>query len=197
VPDNFDNQISEIDQTVSLSSDVYIGRNVSIGKDSVIFPGVKILSGTIIGHHVTVKPNSVIGGSGFGYATLKGLPPLRIPHLGNVVIGNYVEIGSNVTIDRATFGSTVIRDYVKFDNSVHVGHNCFIGERTLVTAHAELSGSVTIGEDVWLAPNVAIKEGIKIGNNALVGIGSVVLKDVPENAVVFGVPAKVIRFQNL
>jgi UDP-3-O-[3-hydroxymyristoyl] glucosamine N-acyltransferase len=116
--------------------------------------------------------------------------------LGNVIIGNGVEIGSNTAIDRATFGSTVVEDFVKIDNGVHIAHNCRVGKRTLVIAHAELSGSVIVGHDSWIAPNVSIKESVKIGNNVIVGIGSVVLKDLPDNAVAFGVPAKIIRYQN-
>ena len=186
----------KFDDSTKIAPDVYIGENVSIGNHALIYPGVRILDDTVIGHHVVIKPNSVIGGDGFGYATRVGFPPLKIPHLGNVIIGNHVDIGSNVTIDKATFGSTIIKDFVKFDNGVHVGHNCYIGERTLLTAHAELSGSVTIGHDSWVAPNASIKESIKIGNNVLVGIGSVVLRDLPDNAVAFGVPAKIIRYQN-
>jgi len=186
----------KFDDSTKIAPDVFIGENVSIGNHALIYPGVRILDGTVIGHHVVIKPNSVIGGDGFGYATRVGFPPLKIPHLGNVIIGNHVDIGSNVTIDKATFGSTIIEDFVKFDNGVHVGHNCYIGERTLLTAHAELSGSVTIGRDSWVAPNASIKESLKIGNNVLVGIGSVVLRDLPDNAVAFGVPAKIIRYQN-
>ena len=92
---------------------MYIGENVSIGNHALIYPGVRILDDTVIGHHVVIKPNSVIGGDGFGYATRVGFPPLKIPHLGNVIIGNHVDIGSNVTIDKATFGSTIIKDFVK------------------------------------------------------------------------------------
>ncbi len=194
--DSGDIRRSNFDDSNTIAPDVFIGEDVSIGSHAVIYPGVRILGGTVLGNHVVIKPNTVIGGDGFGYATRIGYPPLKIPHLGNVVIGNHVDIGSNVTIDKATFGSTIVKDFVKFDNGVHVAHNCHIGERTLLTAHAELSGSVTIGHDSWIAPNASIKESINIGNNVLVGIGSVVTWDLPDNAVAFGVPAKIIRYQN-
>jgi UDP-3-O-[3-hydroxymyristoyl] glucosamine N-acyltransferase len=183
-------------QSIVFGPDVYIGKNVTIGENTLIYPGVRILDDSVIGSNVVIKSNGVLGGSGFGYAIRSGFPPLRIPHLGNVIIGNGVEIGSNTAIDRATFGSTVVEDFVKIDNGVHIAHNCRVGKRTLVIAHAELSGSVIVGHDSWIAPNVSIKESVKIGNNVIVGIGSVVLKDLPDNAVAFGVPAKIIRYQN-
>ncbi len=184
------------DQSIVIGPDVYIGKNVTIGENTLIYPGARILDDSVIGSNVVIKSNAVIGGSGFGYAIRSGFPPLKIPHLGNVIIGNGVEIGSNTAIDRATFGSTVVEDFAKIDNGVHIAHNCRVGKRTLVIAHAELSGSVVIGHDSWIAPNAAIKESVKIGNNVIVGIGSVVLKDLPDNAVAFGVPAKIIRYQN-
>jgi UDP-3-O-[3-hydroxymyristoyl] glucosamine N-acyltransferase len=184
------------DKSIVFGPDVYIGNNVTIGENSLIYPGVRILDDSVIGSNVVIKSNAVVGGSGFGYAIRSGFPPLRIPHLGNVIIGDGVEIGSNTAIDRATFGSTVVEDFVKIDNGVHIAHNCRVGKRTLVIAHAELSGSVIIGHDSWIAPNASIKESVKIGNNVIVGIGSVVLKDLPDNAVAFGVPAKIIRYQN-
>lgn len=183
-------------KTIVIGPDVYIGENVAIGDNTVIYPGVRILDDTVIGANVVIKSNTVIGGDGFGYATRQGYPPLKIPHLGNVVLGDNVEIGSNTTIDKATFGSTLIADFAKIDNGVHIAHNCKVGERTLVIAHAEISGSVIIGQDSWIAPNACVKESVKIGNNVLVGIGSVVLSDLPDNAVAFGIPAKIIRFQN-
>lgn len=187
---------SSYDQSIVIGPDVYIGKNVTIGENTMIYPGARILDDSVIGSNVVIKSNAVIGGSGFGYAIRSGFPPLKIPHLGNVIIGNGVEIGSNTAIDRATFGSTVVEDFAKIDNGVHIAHNCRVGKRTLVIAHAELSGSVVIGHDSWIAPNAAIKESVKIGNNVIVGIGSVVLKDLPDNAVAFGVPAKIIRYQN-
>jgi UDP-3-O-[3-hydroxymyristoyl] glucosamine N-acyltransferase len=182
--------------SIIIGPDVYIGNNVTIGDDTLIYPGVKILDDTVIGSNVVIKSNTVIGGDGFGYAVRPGFPPMKIPHLGNVVIGNNVDIGSNTAIDKATFGSTFISDFVKIDNGVHIAHNCKVGKRTLVIANAELSGSVTIGHDSWIAPNASVKESVTIGNNVLVGIGSVVLKDLPDNAIAFGAPAKIIRYQN-
>jgi UDP-3-O-[3-hydroxymyristoyl] glucosamine N-acyltransferase LpxD len=182
-----------IHSSTRVSSSARIHRDVVIGKNSVISDGVSIYDSTVIGDNVHVKDNSVIGGSGFGYAVRAGYPPLKIPHLGGVIIGDNVDIGSCSTIDRGTFASTIISEATKIDNGVHIAHNVRIGKRTIVIAHAEISGSVEIGEDCWIAPNVSIREKVKIGNNVLVGLGSVVIKDIGSDKVVAGVPARPIR----
>ena len=149
-----------------------------------------LLENTRIGANVTIKPNTTIGGDGFGYATRIGYPPMKIPHFGGVIVGNNVDIGSSVSIDRGVFVNTIISDSVKIDNGVHIAHNVVVGERSLIIAHSEVSGRVVIGNVVWMAPNVSIREKLKIGNRAFVGLGSVVTKDVEEDSIVFGVPAK-------
>jgi UDP-3-O-[3-hydroxymyristoyl] glucosamine N-acyltransferase len=179
----------------NISPSAEIDENVKIGEGVEIESGVRIYGGTVIGDNVKIGSNTVLGGIGFGFALRKGYSPLRIPHFGTLYIGNGVEIGSGTHIDRGTFSQTTISDDVKIDNGVHIAHNVFIGRRTLVIAHAEISGSVEIGEDCWIAPNVSIKEKVKIGNNVLVGIGSVVLKDVESNLVVAGIPARQIGSQ--
>ena len=185
-----------VDKSAYIAASARIGSEVVIGRNCVISEGVSIHDGTKIGDNVVVKDNAVIGGTGFGFAVRKGYPPLRIPHFGGVTIMDDVEIGSCTTIDRGTFGNTKLSSHVKVDNGVHIGHNVTIGERTIVTAHVEISGSVNIGSDCWIAPSVAIREKIIIGNNVLVGIGSVVVKDIQQNSVVAGVPARLIREQS-
>lgn len=185
-----------IHPTAQISKYALLEKGVTIGMNTIISAGVYISSGTSIGDDVVIGPNTVLGGIGFGFAVRKGHPPLRIPHFGSLQIGNNVEIGSGTHIDRGTFSATVISDDVKIDNGVHIAHNVIIGKRTLVIAHAEISGSVQIGEDCWIAPNVSIKEKVRIGDNVLVGIGSVVLRDIESNQVVAGVPARLIGEQN-
>jgi len=188
--------LGNVHPTAKISKEAVIEAGVFVGKNSVISAGVYLATGSVIGDNVFIKPNTVIGGSGFGYAVRRGHPPLKIPHIGGVLIGDNVDIGSCNTIDKGTFGNTVISNNVKMDNGVHIGHNTKIGERTIITAHVEISGSVKIGEDCWVAPNVSILEKIQIGNNVLIGIGSVVIKNIQDDHVVAGVPARVIRKQN-
>lgn len=173
-----------------ISDDARFGENVILGNDLTIHGGVYIFANTTIGDRVTVKPNTVIGGQGFGYAKRIGYPPMKMPHFGSVQIGSDVEIGSSTNIDRGTFGDTIISDNVKIDNGVHIAHNVSIGARSLIIANAEISGSVTIGEDVWIAPNVSVREKIKVGDRAIIGLGSVVTKNVLADTTVYGVPAK-------
>lgn len=184
---------SNIHPSAQISKRAVIERGVTVGENSFISAGVYLAAGTSIGKNVNVKPNTVIGGSGFGFAVRKGYPPIKIPHIGGVTICDNVDIGSCNTIDRGTFGNTVLSDYVKTDNGVHIAHNSHIGERTIITAHVEISGGVSIGQDSWIAPNVSIKEKIKIGQNVLVGIGSVVIRNVEDDLIVAGVPARPIR----
>ena len=135
----------------------------------------------------------VIGGKGFGWTTSAGGYPLRFPHIGGVFIGQGVELGSNVTIDRGAIGQTILLSDVKVDNGVHVGHNAVIGQRTLVTAHAVIGGSVVIGMDCWIGLGAIIKEHITIGSNVTIGMGAIVLKDVPSGETWVGNPARKLR----
>ena len=191
---------SIIDETVLfLSNDVIIGpnvvieENVKIGSKVIIGANSVIKAGTIINNNVKIGSNCTIGGVGFGYEPNEdGLYEL-IPHIGNVVLKESVEIGNNVCIDRAVIGSTILEREVKVDNLVHIAHGVHIGENSLIIAHAMIAGSVKIGKNTWVSPCSAIKQKLEIGNNALIGLGSVVLKNVSDNDVVAGVPAKKIN----
>lgn len=132
----------------------------------------------------------IIGGPGFGYETDENGMPIRLPHLGNVVIGKNVELGSNVCIDRAVIGSTVIGDNVKIDNLVHIAHGAKIGKNTLIVAGSVIGGSCEIGENCFIGMNASIKNKVKIGNNVTIGAGAVVLKDVPDGETWVGNPAR-------
>ena len=116
--------------------------------------------------------------------------PVRLGHMGGVVIGSDVEIGSHVSIAQGTIEPTVISDHAKIDDCVFIAHNVHVGKSSFVIAGAEISGSVTIGERVWISPEVTVINKVSIGDDALVGIGAVVVRDVEENTVVAGVPAK-------
>jgi UDP-3-O-[3-hydroxymyristoyl] glucosamine N-acyltransferase len=141
---------------------------------------------------VVVGRNTVIGGDGFGYAREIDGTLVKMPHMGNVIIHEDVEIGSNTCIDRAVIGSTIIGAGTKIDNLVHVAHGVKIGRNCLIVAGVVIGGSCEIGDNVYIGIGAMIKNKIRIGNNAVIGMGAVVLKDVPDGVTVVGNPAKPI-----
>jgi UDP-3-O-[3-hydroxymyristoyl] glucosamine N-acyltransferase len=167
-----------------------IGYEVSIGEGTIIHSNVTIYSGVTIGDNCTIMAGAVIGSEGFGYEKDEDGDLFKIAHLGGVVIGNNVDIGANTCIDRGTLGHTIIEDGVKIDNLVHIAHNAHIKKGSVIIANAMIAGSVVVGENSWVAPSSSIREGLKIGNNALVGLGAVVVKDVDSHTIVKGNPAK-------
>lgn len=186
-----------IDPSVNISNlDLSIGAHVVIEEGCVLGSGVSIGSNTVIKHdtfigkRVQIGSNCTIGGVGFGYEQSETGEYLLIPHIGNVVLMENVEIGNNVCIDRAVLGSTRLHKNVKVDNLVHIAHGVEIDENSLIIAHTMVAGSVSIGKNVWIAPSAAIRQKLTIGDNSLVGLGSVVVKNVEEKQTVMGVPAK-------
>lgn len=175
-----------IPESVTIGSNTTIGDNVTIGKHTVINHNVVIFDNTIIGDNCYVKSGTVIGEDGFGFDFEKNGLPVRIPHIGNVIIGNNVEVGAKNTIARATLGSTIIENGVKIDDQVHIAHNCKIGENSIITACVEISGSVSIGKNCWIAPNCSIIQKVKIGDNVTIGIGAVITKNIEDNKKIMG-----------
>jgi UDP-3-O-[3-hydroxymyristoyl] glucosamine N-acyltransferase len=131
-----------------------------------------------------------IGGAGFGYAKNTSGQYSRFTHLGNVVLENDVTIHNNTCIDRAVMGSTIIAEGSKIDNLVHIAHGVVIGKNTLVIANSMIAGSTKIGENCWIAPSVSILNKVNVAEGSTIGMGAVVLKDVPAHSTVFGNPAK-------
>lgn len=168
---------------------VYIGHFTKIGSNCLIYPHVIIRERVVIGNRVIIHPGTVIGGDGFGFATVKGVHH-KIPQIGTVEIGNDVEIGSNVTIDRARFDKTYIGDGVKIDNLVQIAHNVYIGDNTIVVAQVGISGSTTIGKNVIIAGQAGIIGHITVGDNSIIGGKAGVTKNVPPNVHVTGFPAR-------
>lgn len=189
---------ASIGKNVKLGLNVYIGNNtviednVCIGDNVRINHNNSILSNTIIHNNVLIGSNNTIGGVGFGYEKTKDGSYEVIPHIGNVVIEEGVEIGNNTCIDRAVLGSTLLMQNCKIDNLVHIAHGVVIGKNSLIIAHAIIGGSTIIGDNVWVAPNASIINKINIGNNVTIGLGAVVVKNVLDNETVVGNPAKPI-----
>ena len=181
---------AKIGKNVIVGAHCYIGSQVTIGDDTIILPNTSIYSKVRIGSGCYIKPGAVIGGPGFGFEFDENDVPVHFPHTGEVIIGNNVHIGANTSIDRATIDATIIEDDVKIDDLVHIAHNCYIGKNTLITGGAMLGGGVKIGRNSWISPNSTVLQQLKIGDNAKVGIGSVVLRNVKDKTVVFGIPAK-------
>ena len=188
-----------VDPEAVIGKDVYVGPYAVIGKAEIgegcsISAFVKIYDNVKIGHHCSFKEGAVIGGAGFGFEKDGDGNRFRFPQLGKVVIGNYVEIGANSTIDRGALSDTVIGDYTKMDNLCHIAHNNVVGKNCVFTAGSIVSGSCEIGDNTWVGPNSTINNWIKVGKDSLVGIGSTVVMKVKDGTKVFGVPAEKVEF---
>ena len=198
---------ASIENGVKIGAGCYIGPNTRIGENSVIYPNVTILddctigkntviwSGTVIrerchlGNKCIIHPNATIGADGFGFRPdpEKGL--VKVPQIGNVIIGNDVEIGANSCVDRGKFSSTVIGDGCKIDNLVQIGHNSKLGRFCIMAGNSGLAGSVTLGNGVIIGGSASIKDHTKIGDGAIVGAGSGVTGDVEAGKTMLGYPA--------
>jgi UDP-3-O-[3-hydroxymyristoyl] glucosamine N-acyltransferase len=180
----------KIGQHVKIYPQVYIGDDVSIGDHSVIFPGVKIYHRCVIGQHVAIHAGSVIGADGFGFAPQADGSFRKIPQMGNVVIEDYVEVGSNSTIDRATIGSTLIKSGAKLDNLIQIAHNVEIGSNTVIAAQSGVSGSTKLGRNVMVGGQVGIVGHIQIADGSRINAQSGVTKSLKTpNSAVTGSPA--------
>jgi UDP-3-O-[3-hydroxymyristoyl] glucosamine N-acyltransferase LpxD len=172
---------------------VFIDNDVIIGENCIIKTGAKIRGNVVIGTNCIIKENCVIGDDGFGVERDEDGITYKIPHLGGVNIGDSVEVGALSCICQGTIDPTIIQDYVKIDDCVFIAHNCFIDKGTMIIANAEVSGSVHIGTNCWIAPNSCIRDRIVVGNNTIVGMGAVVIKNIDSNVVVVGNPAKKMK----
>jgi len=168
---------------------VFIGADTVIGENCRIYPGVKIRESIDIGNNVIIHSGAVIGSDGFGYATVDGIHH-KVPQIGTVQIEDDVEIGANVTIDRARFNKTFIGKGTKIDNLVMIAHNVSIGERCLLIGQSGIAGSSRLGNNCVLAASAGVSGHVDIGDNTIVGGKSGVTKNVPPNMVVSGFPAQ-------
>ena len=180
----------KIGNNVKLYPGVFLGRNVSISDNTVLLPGVKIYHDCVVGKNVTIHAGSVIGGDGFGFAPQADGSYKKVPQIGNVVIEDYVEIGSNATIDRATIGSTLIKSGAKLDNLIQIAHNVEVGNNTVIAAQSGVSGSTKIGNNVQIGGQAGIVGHIQIADGTRINAQSGVSKSVKTpNAALTGSPA--------
>jgi UDP-3-O-[3-hydroxymyristoyl] glucosamine N-acyltransferase len=199
---------AKLGKDVSVGPFVHIGDDVEIGDKTVIFPfvaiyrGVKIGKEAVIHSHVSVREevrignrviihnNAVIGSDGFGYLQDKDKSHIKIPQVGTVIIEDDVEIGANTAVDRAALGETVIKKGTKIDNLVQVAHNVEIGENCILAGQTGISGSVKIGKNVIMGGQVALSDHVNIGDNVMIAGRTGVLKDIPANSIIAGVPSQ-------
>jgi len=178
----------EIEDKVIIYPLTYIGNKVVIGEKSILYPNVTVNKNVRIGKSVIIHSNTVIGSDGFGYVK-NGKIHHKIPQKGEVIIGDDVEIGACVTIDRATIGATIIDRGTKIDNLVQIGHNVKIGKNCIIVAQVGIGGSATIEDNVTLAGQVGISDHVIIRQNTIVAARSGVIKDIGPNLIVSGFPA--------
>jgi UDP-3-O-[3-hydroxymyristoyl] glucosamine N-acyltransferase len=202
-----------IDPTASIGNGTrigagsYIGPNVQLGENVTIYPNVTILdectigkntiiwSGAVIrerchlGSHCIIHPNATIGADGFGFRPCPERGLVKIPQIGNVILGNGVEVGANSSIDRGKFSSTILGDGCKIDNLVQIGHNSKLGKFCIMAGNSGLAGSVTLGNGVIIGGSASIKDHTTIGDGAIVGAGSGVIGDIPAGKTMLGYPA--------
>lgn len=209
----FRHETALIDQNASVGADVYvgayaiveagarigarcvveagafIGKDSQIGDDTIVHPHARVMQGCVVGKRAVLHSGSVIGADGFGYVFVDGKFE-KIPQIGNVVLGDDVEIGANTCVDRAQTGSTQIGDGTKIDNLCQIGHNCRIGKHCGLAAQVGLAGSTNLGDYVLVGGKAGFSGHLTVGSRARIGGGSQVWKNVPEGAFFSGAPAR-------
>lgn len=203
---------AKIGNGCKIGANCYIGKDVDLGDGIILYPNVCVFdettignntvvwSGTvirercIIGSHCIFHTNVSIGADGFGYRPSDdGNGLVKIPQIGNVIIGHYVEIGANSCVDRAKFSSTIVGDGCKIDNLVQIAHNSVMGRSCIMAGHSGLAGSVTLGDGVVIGGSASIKDHTTIHSGATVGAGSGVVGDIAAGKTVLGYPAQDAR----
>lgn len=180
---------AQIGKDVAIGAYCVIGKAI-IGDCSVLDSNVRVYDDVVMGKGCVVKAGAVLGGAGFGYERDADGNKFRFPQIGQLIMGDYVEVGSNTCIDRGALADTVIGDYTKINNLCHIAHNNKIGCNVTITGCVNVSGSNVIDDDVWIAPNSSIRGWVHIGKGSTVGMGAVVVKDIPEGETWVGNPAR-------
>lgn len=171
---------AKIGNGTKIYPNVHIGENVIIGEDCILYPGAHVMFNCQLGNNVTLHSGAIIGADGFGFAPQKDGSYIRIPQIGNVILEDYVSIGANATVDRATVSSTIIHKGVKLDNMVHIAHNCEVGDHTVMAAQAGIAGSVTIGKNCMFGGQSALSGHISIADNNKIGPKSALMVNVKD-----------------
>lgn len=184
-----------IDTEAKIGKDVYVGPytvigKVRIGDGCIIESNVRIYDGVTMGCGCSIKSGAVLGGEGFGFEKDEEGNRFRFPQIGQLIMGKDVEVGANTCIDRGALSDTVIGDHTKINNLCHIAHNNQIGKNVVITGCVNISGSNIIEDNVWIAPNSSIKGFVRLGKGCIVGMGSVVTKNIPEGETWIGVPAR-------
>lgn len=174
--------------TVVLEAQVYVGPNAEVGDGSILQSGARVAAYCKIGGSNRLSPGCVIGADGYGYEFMDGAHA-RVPQIGHVITGQWVDIGANTTIDRARFGATVIGDGTKIDNQVQIAHNVRIGKHCLIVAQVGISGSTELGNGVVVAGQAGIAGHLKIGDGVQIAGGAAVTRSIPAGKKVRGSPA--------
>ncbi len=168
---------------------VYIDEAI-IGANTILHGHCHVYNKVTIGSNCIIHAGVVIGSDGFGYTRDEVGNVEKFPHIGGVIIGDDVEVGSNTCIDRGSLGNTVIENGVKIDNLVHIAHNVLVQPNAFIIANAMIGGSTRIGKGAWVAPSASLLQQLHIGDHATIGVGAVVTKDVPAGETWTGTPAR-------
>ncbi|MBC8757437.1 UDP-3-O-(3-hydroxymyristoyl)glucosamine N-acyltransferase [Kordia sp. YSTF-M3] len=205
-------ETAKIGHGCKIGANCYVGKDVELGNEVILYPNVCVFDETVIGDKTTIWSGTVIrerciigshcifhtnvsiGADGFGYRPSEdGRGLVKIPQIGNVIIGHYVEIGANSCVDRGKFSSTIVGDGCKIDNLVQIAHNSVMGRSCIMAGHSGLAGSVTLGDGVMIGGSASIKDHTTINSGATVGAGSGVMNDVAAGKTVLGYPAQDAR----
>ncbi|MES2587763.1 MAG: UDP-3-O-(3-hydroxymyristoyl)glucosamine N-acyltransferase [Bacteroidota bacterium] len=180
---------AKIGKNVKIYPNVFIGENVTIGDNSILYPGANVYADCVIGEHCIIHSGVIIGADGFGFVPDEKGEYQKVPQIGNVILEDYVEVGSNSTIDRATLGSTIIRRGVKIDNLCQIAHNVEVGKNTAMAAQVGIAGSAKIGESVMIGGQVGIAGHLHIANETKIVAQSGVPNTIKKADTFMGSPA--------
>ena len=179
----------QLGENVTIYPNVTILDECTIGKNTIIWSGAVVRERCHLGNNCIIHPNATIGADGFGFRPDPERGLVKIPQIGNVVLGNNVEIGANTCVDRGKFSSTVLGDGCKIDNLIQIGHNSKLGRFCIMAGQSGLAGSVTLGNGVLIGGSASITDHVTIGDGSIIGGGSGVTKDVPAGVTLLGYPA--------